>query len=242
MRKRWCVRRGVGALLALAVCGATARADMSVSDLPHWKAFLAPDEGHVFVLSNDHQVGIESHFFPEVTTSGAGSVHLALLPFTKYGVGEPHSSGPFTFDAGTSPFGFSVHLTDLPSHRHAIIDFTGYFSGSMTATTAGIAAVFTSPDTRMVTLGNFTYVLHATYEPVGPPVPWTTDHSAVGRGSPAPTDPSAGAFTVVIDGVSTPAPGPVPTPDTPEPSSLVLAVVGLPLAGLACWCGLRRKK
>src|SRR5438552_7250105 len=111
MIKRWSMRLSVGAILAWAACGVSVRADMATSVLPHWEGFVTPDEGHVFVRSSNQQVGIELHYSPKVTFNRAGSVRITLLPYMKFGRGEPRPAGPFTFDAGASRFGFTLHLT-----------------------------------------------------------------------------------------------------------------------------------
>jgi hypothetical protein len=120
-------------------------------------------------------------------------------------------SAPDTFDV---KYGLSLHLTDTESGEFADLTFSGTLSGSLTATGSTLLAVFDNPLTRTAVLGAHAYTV--TISPIFFDVP-----------GPGGTPVQIGAL-VKADG----NPGPVPQ-QTPEPSSLLLAGLALPMVGAA---------
>src|SRR5262249_6437001 len=118
-----------------------------------------------------------------------------------------------------------IDLKDVPSHQSKEVDFAGYFSGTMTAGASNVSATFSSPDTQTLHLGDYLYTVHVSYKPVGPPASYYVDTLPAG---------CEGAFTFSVDG------GRIQPIGTPEPSTLALTALGLPLIGLAVW-GQRRR-
>ena len=114
---------------------------------------------------------------------------------------------------GTSPTGPSGTVT-----------FTGKLSGTFSANNSNITNVFNSPTAQSVVLGNTTTgfntytVTIGPYSPPGPP-------SASNAGSIA-------AFVAVTPGTGG---GGVGVQDVPEPSTMLLAGLGLSFLGGAAW-------
>jgi hypothetical protein len=131
-------------------------------------------------------------------------------------------SHPDTFTNAT--YSLHLNLTDTASGATANMTFTGFFSGTLSATSANIANTFTGPTTFSQTLGGHVYtVTIGAYAPPGPP-----------------TASNAGSISahVGVDEFTPPGPGPGPTPgpsNAPEPSTLLLSGVGVGLVGLGRW-------
>ncbi len=125
-------------------------------------------------------------------------------------------SAPDTFTA--KAYTLTLTLTDTASGQSGTAAFTGVFNGSMTATSSDITNTFTSPTTKVLFLGNNEYTINLdAYTPPGP----TGSINAGGIGAHA---------TVTVESVGVAS-------SSPEPDSLVLAALGLPLA----YFGFRRK-
>jgi hypothetical protein len=117
---------------------------------------------------------------------------------------------------------FTLLLTDLASGQSTHMAFTGFFSGTMSATSANIANTFDVLATATATLGGHVYtVTMGNYSPPGPP-----------------TASNAGSISahVGVDEVPNPPPPPPPPPgNAPEPSTLLLSCLGLSGLGMAGW-------
>jgi hypothetical protein len=112
---------------------------------------------------------------------------------------------------------FTLNLRDNASLASGGLTFSGFFSGSLTGNNANIKNTFTSPTTQTLTLGGNTYtVTMGTYTPPGPP-------GAV----------NAGSLNALVTG--TPGNGGGGVNGVLEPSTLTLAVLALPVAGLLRW-------
>jgi hypothetical protein len=119
-----------------------------------------------------------------------------------------------------APYGLALTLTDNASHASGTVTFTGVFNGTLTALSANITNTFTGPQVQVLQLGSNTYTITmGTYSP--PPPPGAVNAGAI----------SAYAQVTVQSGTG--------VPQLPEPSALVLAGLGLSLAGGAFW---RRKR
>jgi hypothetical protein len=117
---------------------------------------------------------------------------------------------------------FTLVLTDLSSGQAAHMSFTGFFSGTLSATSSNIANTFTGVTTGTATLGGHTYVVTlGNYSPPGPP-----------------TASNAGSISahVAVDEVRPPG----ITGQAPEPSTLLLSCMGLAGLGASAWRRWRR--
>lgn len=117
-------------------------------------------------------------------------------------------------DSFASPFSLSLRLTDTASGAFGDLTFMGTINGTLTAATSTLTADFSSPLTQQLTLGGFAYSV-------------TIDPSTAGIPAPGSTPALLGAQVQV-------APETLPTSQVPEPSSLLLAGLALPLSALAC--------
>jgi hypothetical protein len=113
-----------------------------------------------------------------------------------------------------TPYTLSLYLLDKQSGSDSTLKFTGVFNGTLTALSSNIKAAFTSPTTQTAILGGNVYtVTVGAYTPPGP-----TGSSTSG---------SIGAHSMVSVEVV--------VQDLPEPATLTLATLGLPLLGAVAW-------
>ena len=219
--------------LLLVSFGASARADMSVSTLPHYDvAFSISQTGLQFVPSNDRfqSAAIQLEPQPDVIGHGPATLLMPLKPLVS-------GTGTYTFDAAHSLFSTTISLTDLNAPPHVastqgLVHFDGYFTGTLSANVANVSAVLTSPGTQSVLgPGNYRYTFRFSYVPVGPALV-----TPAANGTPDIVSGHTGAFVVDmnLDPPASGAGGPTP-PSTPEPSTLLLALLALPVAGIAYW-------
>jgi hypothetical protein len=128
-------------------------------------------------------------------------------------------------------YNLSLHLTDDASGQTGSLSFSGLLSGLISFDAAHLTNVFNAPTSQVLTLGGHKYTI--------------TLNSFVAPGNPNAIDPgSLGALVEV--GSPTPPPtgggsggGPPPS-NAPEPSSLVLAGLGISSLGLGLLRKLRR--
>jgi hypothetical protein len=121
-------------------------------------------------------------------------------------------SNPDVFTA--KPYALTLNLTDQDSGATGTLTFTGQFDGTLTAGSSNLKNTFTGATEQSVVLGTHLYTaLIGQYSPPGPP-----DSSNAGSISAHATI----EVQQVIEGA-------------PEPSTLMLLGLGLPLASLGLW-------
>lgn len=148
----------------------------------------------------------------ELFRTAAGNSDIVLTSLSTFSSAAFDTPDVFT----NSPFALTLTLTDVASGASGSMTFSGMFSGILSRAFSQIETQFTGTTEGSLTLGNNTYTVRLNTV-VPPPVP--------GAANPG----SIGARVTVTGGSGEPPPPPPPV-DTPEPSSLVLA--GLGLAGL----------
>jgi hypothetical protein len=121
-------------------------------------------------------------------------------------------------------YSLTLRLTDDASGQSGTLTFNGVFNGTLSSSSASITTKFTSPTTGELTLGNSVYtVTLGSYAPPGPP----------GISNAGSISASVDVRSLVSD--PPPPPPPPPTHDTPEPSAVVLGLMGVLFAGVAGW-------
>ena len=116
-----------------------------------------------------------------------------------------------------APVTFTLLLKDELSNQTATLKFTGFFNGTISATSANVQFTATAPLTETVKLGGHTYTASlGNYAPPGPPA--------------ASNAGSISAHVGVDEIIHTGGGG-----NAPEPSTLLLSSLGLCGMGLAAW-------
>jgi hypothetical protein len=156
----------------------------------------------------------------EPTKNADGTSDVVVTNIRGFSSASRSTPDKFTHAA----YNFTLVLTDLASGKAAHMTFSGFFSGTMSATSANIGNTFTGVTTETVSLGGHTYtVTMGNYSPPGPPTA---------------SNPGSISAHVGVDEVKGP---PIVTGNAPEPSTLLLACFGLSGLGLTGWRRWRRQ-
>jgi hypothetical protein len=152
------------------------------------------------------------------STNTFGPSNATVMEVGNHGhtIGSHDITGATFYSVGTSStpvvltptdFTETVWITDRASKQSAPVTFDLTLSGSVSQTGSWLAVTPDGPTTQTVHLGHYYYTV--TVEPFQ-----------------APADASPYGGRLVFD---------VQVQHNPEPSSLILAAVGLPLLGIARW-------
>jgi hypothetical protein len=158
-------------------------------------------------------------------SGGTGGVSMTLQATT-------HADGPsdviatnlrtFSSAPRTTPdsiahgdYSLTLTLTDSASKATGTVTFTGFFSGTFSTTSSNLANEFTGDTTKTISLGGHLYTI--TIGPYAPPGP--------------PSASNAGTISAHVDVGDDHGGG----GDSPEPSTMVLAGLGLSFLGAASW-------
>jgi hypothetical protein len=159
----------------------------------------------------------------EPTKNADGTSDVVVTNIRGFSSASRSNPDKFTHAAYT----FNLVLTDLASGQNAHMSFTGFFSGTMSATSSNIANTFTGITSRIAVLGGNTYtVTMGNYSPPGPP-----------------TASNAGSISahVGVNEITTGGGGDTGGGNAPEPSTLLLACFGLSGLGVTGWRKWRRQ-
>jgi hypothetical protein len=148
--------------------------------------------------------------FAATNGGNATGPSASLIAASLSAISSAPASNPDTFSGET--YSVTLSLTDTPSGKSGTLTFVGGLFGSLTATTENITTSFATATQKLV-LGNDTYTVT-----IGPLVPQT------------PANPTLIGTLMAAVAVQAGVSG-TPVSQTPEPTTLVLAVVG-GLAGL----------
>ncbi|HWG45908.1 MAG TPA: PEP-CTERM sorting domain-containing protein [Gemmataceae bacterium] len=199
----------------LCLAATQARADQSSSNIA-WSYNFTPNQ--TFVSAASPGTGTVS-FTNEPTKNASGSSDVVV---TNLKVSSTAPAGtPDTFGSGGA-WKVGLVLSDAASGTNSgTLWFTGQLGGNFSSSNSNVTSTFTGTTTYHWTAGNGTlYTVSLTgYTPPGPP-----------------TASNAGSISAHVT-----VQGPVISGSpTPEPSSMVLACLGLTFAGAASWRKRRR--
>jgi PEP-CTERM motif len=131
-------------------------------------------------------------------------------------------STPDNFSA--KPFSLSLVVTDTASSQSKVLLFNGTFSGNVTKDSSNLTETLTAVSPGPVTLGGNTF-----------------DVSIGNFTAPGPGGGLSGSigFHVAVNGVAPPGGGggsePPPTTGVPEPTTMLLSVLGIGGLGIRSW-------
>jgi hypothetical protein len=138
--------------------------------------------------------------------SASGSSYIVATNIKTSSSADPSAPGTFT----NAPYSLSLAIFDKASGKAGGVTFSGTLNGAVSSGSSILMNTFTSPDTQSVQIGNHVYTVKiGPFAPPGPP-------SATIAGS--------------ISALAT-----VTVADAPEPSTLVLAGMGLSMFGGWWW-------
>jgi hypothetical protein len=222
--KRLCLIVSTAVVILPWLAGARAQADVI-----HWTASgrglgpnLLPEYGVAFI-SPQNGVGAAISLLPGKTTSGSNSGSVVAVKLVAGGI--PDRMDTAIFGGPSANYSLSLMLHDDDVSDSGSLTFRGNLSGWIdTDDSAHFTNTFLGPTTQSLILGTLPGRPRRLYTvTIGPFV------------SPSLFDP--GSISAAIDV----QPGPAVEP-TPEPSSRILACLGLPSLGLAGWLRRRHRR
>jgi hypothetical protein len=149
---------------------------------------------------------------------GSGNSDIVATQITTFSAATVNTPDHFT----NSPYSLILDLTDTASHQSGMVTFNGVFNGTLSTTSANIKNSFLSPLTQHLDLGGHLYTV--TIGPYAAPgIPDATQSGSISAHLSVQPDSSTGG---------TPPP---PTHGAPEPSTWVLATMGLAMLALVAW-------
>jgi hypothetical protein len=194
-------------LAALSLAASSARADQIA-----WSYSWEPS---AMSLASDAGAG-NILLTAESTKSASGDSDTVATNLHVSSSASSHTPEQFSHAA----YSLSLSLTDAASHLSGTLTFTGFFTGTISASTSNLANTFTGELTQQLSLGNHVYTVTIDrYSAPGPPGATNGGSISAHVKANLQVDP--------------------PVHPSPEPTSLALA--GLGLAGCAWGCRRRRK-
>jgi len=213
--KRSSVALFTGAIAALLFAGPSARADFvqwRYNWTPSTLKVVSSTSPTTFVNLTNEPIGLPAGR----QVSGDSDIQMTNIKVSS----DAPRAHPDLFTA-SSPVLFSLRLTDVASGAFTDLKFNVMFGGDVSALSSHLRVDPASLATTYnnITLGNNVYTVgNVSYTPPGPP---STDNSG------------SIAATVTVR--------PVNIAKAPEPSTMVLSVVGLSFLGLSSWRKRRQK-
>ena len=185
---------------------------------------------------------------PLVGSNGAG---VSIMPASGSGSGASDivaanlsviSSAPAeTPDPVNGGWNLTLHLTDNVSGNSGTLLFTGQFTGTVSASASSVDSKFNDPTVQSLSLGAHLYsATIGLYTPPG--LPGTTLKGAIGANLALSDLPGSAPPPEPPPSPPPPPPSPPPVVNAPEPSGLVLALMGVSSLGLGWWKGHRSRR
>lgn len=160
---------------------------------------------------------------PIVGTSDIVAVNLSSFSSAPAGTTDVFTNKPYTL---------TLALTDTASKQTGIFSFGGTLSGTLSPTLAQISNAFDGPTTQQKVLGHNLYTV--SLNPFAPPgLPTST--TLGGISAHVTVTPEAGTSPGVDTSQSDPGTTTPAVHNSPEPSTLVLAGLTVPVLGAARW-------
>jgi hypothetical protein len=176
------------------------------ADFIHWTYSWSNSPNELFSDNGTGKIALSN----ESPTNAVNNTDVVATNIHTFSSAPP--SSPDTFTA--KPYVLTMNLTDQDSGATGTMTFSGQFNGTLTAESSNLRTTFTGATEQSLVLG--THVYNVTIGPFSPPGP----PGAVNAGSI-----SAHALVEVHEVIE----------ETPEPSTLALLTLGLPLAGVGLW-------
>ncbi|HEY7328671.1 MAG TPA: hypothetical protein VH592_13590 [Gemmataceae bacterium] len=187
------------------------------ADFLNWTYTSTPNVPGVSVSSGPS--GGASVTLTDVSGAGANSIPVIDAITTTA------SSTPIDFNNAT--FNLALKLTD-DSNASGTLNFTGSLNGSLTASTSNVVASFAPVTSNSISFDGHTYTVTIPSLLLDPP------------NNPQQSILASIAVTDTPSGGDTPPPPPPHSNGTPEPTSLLLAGLGLSCFGAERWWKRRR--
>jgi hypothetical protein len=149
-------------------------------------------------------------FLTPISGSAVGTSDIGAVSITTFS--SASATNPDTFT--NKGYSLTVNLTDSASHAMGSLTFMGTLNGTVSAASTNLTTTFGSPLVQSIVLGKDLYTVSLNLPPGA--------SSTLG---------GIGAHVVV---------GPAQVKNTPEPASLVLAGMGVPVVTVGVWWRRRR--
>ncbi|MBI1916808.1 MAG: hypothetical protein HYS12_19040 [Planctomycetes bacterium] len=212
----------VGAVLLLCLAGPALRAE------PAWTFTWTSPDTTIFADSGGSALSL----FP---SSGHGSGNSDIVAANLQAISSAPADTPDPFTG--KGYTLNLHLVDDASSNAGDLTFTGHFDGSLSSQSVNLTHTF-DQNTGTLNLGGHQYkVTLGSFNPPG--LPGSTLLGTLGGGVRVDGD---------IVGAPPPTTSPPPPPTlppvakAPEPTALMLALLGLSSLGLRGFCRARRHR
>jgi hypothetical protein len=149
----------------------------------------------------------------ESLRNAAGSSDIVATNIKTFSDADPNHPAPFTH----ADYTLTLFLLDVNSTKSGTLTFSGFLDGAVSSLSSNFVNTFNAPQTQILDLGSSQYTVKITsFTPPGPP--GASNSGAI----------SAHASVSVTE-----------IQKTPEPSTLLLVLSGVPLLSYRAW---RRKR
>jgi hypothetical protein len=209
----------IGPLLAVVVLATPMLRAESLPVAPVSWSYQNPDNVAIYDLDNGARAGLTLQNSQPTTVTDSQDISAAKI--IQWSIADPATADV----VNNQSYRFKLKLLDIASNVSGIAEFTGILSGAIWATGTSLTNTFTGETSQMLTLGDNKYLIELT-------------------GFTAPNISGLDGFgqflaRVTVNPAAPPPPPPPPPPpdpdppitDAPEPGTLTLVGLGLPLVG-----------